>query len=169
MLFGRFAVLFSSRSWFCLLRRVRRNAHFLEDTQSIPLCPPDITEMLIKDPSSATLNKVIQAFNTILASSPKDVLNLKTTASLVCAQLSFVTYFDPYTKVKRYKPIDKQGLNDLRDIYNMMVAISVSDNVNEKKDKNKNKNEDYEFISMLLHRVLFVMKEKLTKSAPELF
>ena len=154
---------------------------FLQKDEPIPPCPAEIVEMMIQDPNSASLKGMIDAFETILDRSPADVINLKTTACLVCAQLSFVAHYDPYTKVSREefeggdRRLDKESLDDLREVYNMMVAISLTKE-KEKKEKEKvaggkNKNElsEYQAISLLLREIVHIMKVNLTKSAPQLF
>lgn len=130
---------------------------YLEDDEMIPTCPSSIKEMIIQDPNSASLKGTVEAFEYILENSPADVMNLRTTASLVCAQLSFVTYFDPHTKVERYIKIDRKKLKDVREIYNLFVAISLT-----KEDQSN------EIIPLLLRKIIHIMKDKLPMSVPEL-
>ncbi len=141
---------------------------FLREGERIPPCPPEIAKILILDPNAASLNQMVGAFETILKTSREDVLNLKTTASLVCAQLSFVIYFNPYTKVKR-DDIDHTSHDDLREVYNMMVAISKSADNHGNHDDKDDQDKNFEFISMMLKEIVSMMKEKLPLSMPQLY
>lgn len=135
--------------------------YILDESEVIPFCPFGIREMLIQDHNSASLNSMIETFETIVKTSSKDVLNLKRMAGLVCAHLSFVTYHDPYTKVERFQKIENNRLDDLRNVYNMVVVISQVDEGDDSKD--------LKVISAILNEIIHVMKEKLLKSVPELF